>query len=101
MITINQGKPSSPYFGVIQTEDAGLLKIGHTVTCLHPRKQTKTIGRVHSVFTYRWEEFSDSMFLILFGFTVAEYRTAICISMPEFMDTQIVKVFILLELKQS
>lgn len=101
MIVINQGKPDSPYFGVLQTENAGLLKIGTIVSCIHPRLQTKTNARVHAVYTYAWTDFPDTFFLILFGYTVAEYRKAICRAFPEFKDSNIIKVFILIELNSN
>ena len=98
MIILNQGRPASPYFGVLQTEKAGLLKIGSTVTCIHPRLKTKTNARVHAVYTSPWADFPDTFFLILFGYNVADYRKAICKSFPEFKTSEIIKVFILIDL---
>ena len=100
MITINQGKPDSPYFAVIQTEDAGLLKIGQTVTCVHPRKQTKTLARVTGVSTCIWQEVSDSMFLYLFGFNAQQIRDAVGELQPEFKSSDRFKIFQLIELNQ-
>jgi len=101
MITINQGKPSSPYFPVLQTIDADLLKIGKTVTCIHPRNKSKTLAKVVDVSTYLWAELPDMMILYLFGCNAQQVYEAFSKTIPEGHDIEYVKIFQLMEINKE
>lgn len=98
MITINQGRPKSSYFSIIQTPD---VEIGHgeQIKCINPKNMEETNAKVIDKFTYPWAQIPDSFCLLTYGWKAQELKDQIEAKFPEMKQNHEVRFLLLKEIK--
>lgn len=98
MKTINQGRPRSSYFSIIQTPDVE-IGCGEELSCKNPRNQEETKAMVIDKFTFVWGQVPDSFCLLNYGWPAAELKAQIETKFPKMKEDPEVRFLLLKEIK--
>ncbi|MBV5334212.1 MAG: hypothetical protein JZU49_00210 [Sulfuricurvum sp.] len=98
MKTINQGRPRSSYFSIIQTPDVEIGR-GEEIKCINPKNQSETKAVVVDKYTYPWALMPDSFCLLTYGWIAQELRQQIESKFPKMKEDPEVRFLLLKEIK--
>jgi len=98
MKTINQGRPRSSYFSIIQTPDVEIAR-GEEINCINPNNQTETKAVVVDKYTYPWALMPDSFCLLTYGWLSQELKEQIETRFPQMKEDPEVRFLLLKEIK--
>lgn len=98
MQVINQGRPRSSYFSIIQTPDVTIGR-GEEIRCINPKNQSETKAVVVDKYTYPWALMPDSFCLLTYGWMAAELKAQIETRFPQMKTDTEVRFLLLKEIK--
>ena len=98
LITIHQGKPSSPYFLAAESPRNARALIGDLVNCVHPRTKHVTPGKVVDMWTFEWDEAPKGLILLGYGVHPALLRAGLRLLDPVFED-EWVRLLLIVEIQ--
>jgi hypothetical protein len=94
VITINQGRPNSPYFLAAESPRNAKALIGDLVNCINPRTKHVTKGRVVDSFTFPWNEAPRGLILLEYGVQPGLLMAALRSLDPVFEDDWVILLLI-------
>ena len=77
MKVINQGKPNSNHFTILQPVPGGAVQVGDDVKCVDPRTKSETLGRCIARWTFKWTEVPDSFCILTYGVDSLQLKRAV------------------------
>jgi hypothetical protein len=98
MKIVNQGRPQSSCFTVIQPSP-GNIKKGDTVQCVDPKTNRSTNGICIDFWTFDWYNVPDAFIMLAFGVDAQSLKTALEAAKPEFNGVEDIRLFLIQETK--
>lgn len=86
LITINQGRPRSPYFLTAESPRNANTLVGDMVQCIHPKTKTVTNGQAVANWTFEWDDAPSGLLLLGYGLEPAALRKGLISTDNAFED---------------
>jgi hypothetical protein len=97
IITINQGRPRSPYFVAAESPKNFLTGIGSLVKCVNPRTNQETKGKVIDYWTFEWKEAPKGLLLLAYGVDPEVLRKAL-IDLDKSFEDESIRILLIREM---
>lgn len=98
MKTIQQGRPRSSYFWIVQPPDIK-VNTGEEISCVNPTTKEETKAICTDKFTQPWHQVPDSFCLLNYGWNTAEIKEKMEEKYPELKNETVVRFILMKEKK--